>query len=73
MAQAYRKKFEGETIPCELCEHAELCSNGLGVYCRIQDEIICDRSWIDPRVCWKCCECLTCRHFKLRKEYGERE
>ncbi len=49
----------GKTIPCAVCDYA--VETGIALYCKIKREVICSRSWIDPRKCWKYCECATCK------------
>ena len=63
------------TPPCMLCWFSRWISRGvlLVTYCEQQRDIICDRQWINPEMCWRCCECASCpwRLLDDNVGYGE--
>jgi len=64
-----------DALPCQLCWFAEWRNHGmlLVTYCHKQRDVICDRQWINPEMCWKYCECVTCpwRLMEENNPWGE--
>ncbi|RLG59859.1 hypothetical protein DRN86_03590 [Candidatus Geothermarchaeota archaeon] len=68
MAVRFKDRFKDKDIPCELCRYSKLIGGYPRTYCEKQRDIICDLAWVNPEMCWKYCECLSCPYFEPRKE-----